>query len=266
MGMAGRGAAAAAQRSGAAAQRVIFRLLRRDDLPQLQVRLCADGMACHCGRRLLPQLNLCTTPPTPTTHPGTPRQEDCADLFIFGKDVKLSTILEQPERWYCVAAVPAGGDGRVVGFVAAAIGRVSEFPQEAALLATAIDEQRKLAGYEPIGSSSGSAEDGGGASSSGSGVSEASAGAASTSGSGSGSSGSSGGGSDDLVAEVVLLGVLEDWRRQRVATRLLGRVRAFARSRECAAMCLHAQVSWLGSGDLSCAPQPHTPIPITSVH
>lgn len=63
-----RAAAAGASGGGGSGERVVFRLLRRADLAQLQ--------------------------------------EDCAELFIFGKDVKLESLLEQ------VGSLGGGGDLR----------------------------------------------------------------------------------------------------------------------------------------------------------
>jgi GNAT superfamily N-acetyltransferase len=146
---------------------------------------------------------------------------------VFGRDVRLEAILEAPDRWYCIAATAAGGDDKVLGFAAAAVGRVAEFPLEAPLLAAAIDAARGAAGGPGVAGGGGGSEGGG---------------------SGSEEGGGGGGGgegiqyADDVVTEVVLLGVLPEWRRRRIATRLLGRVRAFARSRQCAALCLHVQV------------------------
>lgn len=55
---------------------------------------------------------------------------------MFGKDVRLEELLEAPGRWYCICAAsppppgaPPGARDRVLGFAAAAVGRVSEFPQ-----------------------------------------------------------------------------------------------------------------------------------------
>jgi GNAT superfamily N-acetyltransferase len=168
--------------------------------------------------------------------PSAGRQDDCAQLFVFGRDVRLEAILEAPDRWYAVAATAGGADDRVLGFAAAAVGRVGEFPLEAPLLAAAIAAARDAAGGSGGGSGPGLADGGGGGGGGGGGLGE-----------------ESGGGGveayeEDLVTEVVLLGVLPEWRRRRVATRLLGRVRAWARSRQCAAMCLHVQVQRRGGG------------------
>lgn len=148
--------------------------------------------------------------------------------------MRVCLVSPRPRRWFCLAAVssPRPGVEQIVGFVAAAVGRVGEFTQEAPFLT-----QTLLASQ--AGSSSNAhppAEAGtlaavgvtaapehldtaaaGGSDDSSDGSSSRTAAAAATA-------------ADALAVEVVLLGVVSGYRRQGVASRLLQQVKRHARS------------------------------------
>jgi GNAT superfamily N-acetyltransferase len=122
---------------------------------------------------------------------------------------------------------------QIVGFVAAAVGRVAEFTQEAPFLT------QTLLASQPGSSSSSNAlaADAGAlaaleaaaAASEHSSVAAAAAGAAAA-GDSDDSSSAAAAAADALAVEVVLLGVVSGYRRQGVASRLLQQVKRHARS------------------------------------
>ena len=154
-------------------------------------------------------------------------------------------------RWFCLAAVasPRPGVEHLVGFVAAAIGKVAEFTQEAPFLQQALCQ----AGSSSSSSSSTQPPAAAAAAAAVTAVSAAAGSVAAvamdTAGLEASSSSSSGGtggdGSSDasdasdataaaaaaaVAVEVVLLGVVSGYRRQGVASRLLQQVKRHARS------------------------------------
>jgi hypothetical protein len=149
-----------------------------------------------------------------------------------------------PCRWFCLAAVvsPRPGVDTIVGFVAAAVGLVGEFSQEAPFLQQALASQDA-----PPGASSSSREHqlpaapasaaAAAAEAAADPTEDHTAAAAALTGHAPSTTTSSSGVGDGsppaaaaVAVEVVLLGVVSGYRRQGVASRLLQQVKRHARS------------------------------------
>jgi hypothetical protein len=50
------------------------------------------------------------------------------DLEALAQESRAATTSTAVARWFCLAATPASAPDDIVGFVAAAVGRTSEFP------------------------------------------------------------------------------------------------------------------------------------------
>ncbi|KAF8063659.1 ard1 [Scenedesmus sp. PABB004] len=150
-----------------------------------------------------------------------------AGLFAFDPAAfSLAEAVHNPERWFCLAAVAAGAGGageRIVGFVAAALGQVGEFPEERPFLEAALGGRGGVSAGAAAPPAPAAARDGAGAAAPGD------------------APGAPTGGVRAL--EVVLLGVVPEFRRRGVATRLLKQVKVHARTRGAALCFLHVQSS-----------------------